>query len=89
MSTSANPSTEVVEGYDAEQLITFLKGKDFGLKNKEYKIFRRERINGRQFLKLTRERLLTHPYNFPGGPTEDLEDLIDELNKQSRFNQIV
>lgn len=89
MSTSANPSTEVVEGYDAEQLITFLKGKDFGLKNKEYKIFRRERINGRQFLKLTRERLLAHPYNFPGGPTEDLEDLIDELNKQSKFNQIV
>jgi len=75
-----------VQGYDTDQLITFLQAKNLGLKKKEYKIFRRERVIGRQFLRLTREKLLTAPYKFPGGPTEDLAELIDELNKQSMFN---
>jgi len=82
-------SFEVVKGYDVEQLVTFLREKNLGLKKKEYKIFRRERVNGRQFLLLTREKLLADPYKFPGGPTEDLAELIDKLNKQSRFNKIV
>ncbi|CAG8712086.1 10428_t:CDS:2 [Funneliformis caledonium] len=78
-------SFEVVKGYDVEQLVTFLREKNLGLKKKEYKIFRRERVNGRQFLLLTREKLLADPYKFPGGPTEDLAELIDELNKQIIF----
>ncbi|CAG8576456.1 10719_t:CDS:1 [Funneliformis caledonium] len=86
MSTSNTTTVEDVERFDTDELIHFLQTKNFGLKKKEYKIFRRERVNGRQFLHLTREKLLADPYKFPGGPTEDLANLIIELNKQSRFN---
>ncbi|GBC10461.1 hypothetical protein RclHR1_09650003 [Rhizophagus clarus] len=73
---------EVVKRYDVKQLVTFLREKNLGLKKKEYKIFHRERVNGHQFLLLTREKLLANPYKFPRRLTEDLAEFIDELNKQ-------
>jgi len=71
-----------VEGYDKDRLITFIQ---LALRRKNIKFFHREKVNGHQFLRPTREKLLANPYKFPGGPTGDLPELIVELNKQNRF----
>ncbi|RIA94134.1 hypothetical protein C1645_873652 [Glomus cerebriforme] len=43
-----------------------------------------ERVNGHQFLLLTREKLFADPYKFPGELIKDLAKLINELNNQKQ-----
>ncbi|GBB84152.1 hypothetical protein RclHR1_01080008 [Rhizophagus clarus] len=47
------------------------------LEEKDLEIIHKQRVNGRDFLKLTEEKLLRHPYNLPGGPTSRLADFAE------------
>ena len=65
MSTStAEHDSYLVENWDTETLIDFLKGLD----DDDFSILRKKKITGQDFLDMTEERLLAFPYNFPGGP---------------------
>jgi len=73
MSTSTSASTPVsghaitetetitladeVKNYDITGLISFLQGQDLGLDEEDLEIIRKEKVNGRAFLKITEEKL--------------------------------
>ncbi|GBB83699.1 hypothetical protein RclHR1_01040004 [Rhizophagus clarus] len=56
-STIIDPLVEDVKKYDTEGLITYLRGKNLGLKQEVYDILQSEDVNGHSFLRLTEERL--------------------------------
>jgi hypothetical protein len=56
----------LVENWDTETLIDFLKEQNLKLEKKHFDILREEEINGLSFLDLTREDF--ERYGFKGGP---------------------
>jgi hypothetical protein len=67
MSTStAEHDSYLVENWDTETLIDFLKEQNLKLEKKHFDILREEEINGLSFLDLTREDF--ERYGFKGGP---------------------
>ena len=67
MSTStAEHDSYLVENWDTETLIDFLKEQSLKLEKKHFDILREEEINGLSFLDLTREDF--ERYGFKGGP---------------------
>src|SRR4051812_44457815 len=70
MSTStAEYDSYLVENWDTETLIDYLKEQNLKLDDKKhYDILRKQEVDGQAFLELTKEELLASPYNFPGGP---------------------
>src|SRR3954470_15152689 len=68
-----------IKKYDTEKLIEYLRGeKDLGLSDKALEILETQEVNGRAFLKLTKEKLLRHLYNLPGGPASSLANFAKE-----------
>src|SRR2546430_17693477 len=65
MSTST-AEHDLVENWDTETLIDFLKEQNLKLEKKHFDILREEEINGLSFLDLTREDF--EHYGFKGGP---------------------
>src|ERR1700722_14569714 len=96
MSTSTSASTPVsghtttetenitladeVKNYDTTGLISFLQGQDLGLDEEDLEIIRKEKVNGRAFLKITEEKL--HSYGMPGGPASNLADFAKECKEK-------
>jgi len=70
MSTSTTEhDSYLVENWDTETLIDYLKEQNLKLDDKKhYDILRKQEVDGQAFLELTKEELLAPPYNFPGGP---------------------
>src|SRR4051812_2119387 len=69
MSTStAEHDSYLVENWDTETLIDFLKEQNLKLDDDNLGILRKQKVTGLSFLELTKEDLLAPPYNFPGGP---------------------
>src|SRR2546430_12312683 len=69
MSTStAEHDSCLVENWDTETLIDFLKEQNLKLDDDDLGILRKQKVDGQAFLELTEEKLLASPYNFPGGP---------------------
>ncbi|RGB26462.1 hypothetical protein C1646_721113 [Rhizophagus diaphanus] len=67
MSTStAEHDSYLVENWDTETLIDFLKEQNLKLEEKHYDILRNEEITGLSFLDMTEEKLRS--YGFKGGP---------------------
>jgi hypothetical protein len=67
MSTStAEHDSYLVENWDTETLVDFLKEQNLKLEKKHFDILREEEINGLSFLDLTREDF--ERYGFKGGP---------------------
>jgi len=67
MSTStAEHDSYLVENWDTETLIDFLKEQNLKLEKKHFDILRKEEINGLSFLDLTEEKF--ERYGFKGGP---------------------
>src|SRR5436190_851322 len=67
MSTStAEHDSYLVENWDTETLIDFLKEQNLKLEKKHFDILREEEINGLSFLDLTSEDF--EHYGFKGGP---------------------
>ena len=56
----------MVENWDTETLIDFLKEQNLKLEEKHYDILRNEEITGLSFLDMTEEKLRS--YGFKGGP---------------------
>ena len=68
MSTStAEHDSYLVENWDTETLIDFLKEQNLKLEEKHYDILRNEEITGLSFLDMTEEKLRS--YGFKGSPT--------------------
>src|SRR3954468_8949749 len=72
-----------IKKYKTEVLIKYLrKEEDLELSEKVFKILEKQEVNGRDFLKITEEKLIRHPYNLPGGPASRLADFAKELSKR-------
>ena len=84
MSTStAEHDSYLVENWDTETLIDFLKEQNLKLDDKKhYDILRKQEVDGQAFLELTEEKLLASPYNFPGGPAIKLAKEILALKEK-------
>ena len=67
------------ESFNTEQLISFLQVQDLGLDNDDYNLLRFEKFNGRSFLLLTQELLLS--INMRLGPILNILQLISTLKK--------
>ncbi|RIA95206.1 hypothetical protein C1645_817052 [Glomus cerebriforme] len=67
-----------IKKYDTAKLIEYLHGeKDLGLDDDDLEIIRKEKVNGRDFLKLTEEKLRS--YGMAGGPATRLADFAKEF----------
>src|SRR2546430_3815349 len=65
------------------ELINFLcKEENLELDDDDLEIIRKQKVNGCDFLKITEEKLICHPYNLPGGPVSRLADFAKEFSKQ-------
>ncbi|PKY59755.1 hypothetical protein RhiirA4_412522 [Rhizophagus irregularis] len=86
MSTStAEHDSYLVENWDTETLIDFLKEQNLRLDDKKhYDILRTQEVDGQAFLELTEEKLLAPPYNFPGGPAIKLAKEIKALKEKPK-----
>ncbi|PKC05190.1 hypothetical protein RhiirA5_421203 [Rhizophagus irregularis] len=85
MSTSiAEHDSYLVENWDTETLIDFLKEQNLKLDDDDLGILRKQKIDGQAFLELTKEELLASPYNFPGGPAIKLAKEIKALKEKPK-----
>ena len=87
-STPASTSTTVagnetvsladdIKKYDTVKLIDFLRGeKDLGLDDDDLEIIKKRKINGRAFLKITKEDLERHGMEL--GPASNIADFAKE-----------
>ncbi|CAG8652072.1 12042_t:CDS:2 [Funneliformis caledonium] len=75
----------LVENWDIETLIAFLKEQNLKLDDKKhYDILRKQEVTGLSFLKLTEEKLIAPPYNFPGRPALLLAEEIKALKEKPK-----
>ena len=83
MSTStAEHDSCLVENWDTETLIDFLKEQNLKLDDDDLGILRKQKVDGQAFLELTEEKLLASPYNFPGEPAIKLAKEIKALKEK-------
>src|SRR5256884_5097683 len=70
MSTSTTEhDSYLVENWDTETLIDYLKERNLKLDDKKhYDILRKQEVDGQALLELHEEKLLASPYNFSGRP---------------------
>ncbi|CAB4482433.1 unnamed protein product [Rhizophagus irregularis] len=83
----ANLSVEQVEALSPTELVNYLNLNKDGLflRDDHIKTLESLELAGSNFLKLTTQKLTNHPYNFPEGPVERIQDFISRLNSQSKF----
>src|SRR2546423_4717757 len=85
MSTStAEHDSYLVENWDTETLIDYLKEQNLKLDDDDLGILRKQKVDGQAFLELTEEKLLASPYNFPGGPAIKLAKEIKALKEKPK-----
>src|SRR6266511_1076271 len=72
----------MVKEFNTKELIDYLERKDLKLDEDDIKIFRKEKISGRSFLKLTEEKL--ERYGMKGGPATVLVEFIEGLSQKLR-----
>src|SRR4051794_35390584 len=85
MSTStAEHDSYLVENWDTETLINFLKEQNLRLDDDDLGILRKQKVDGQAFLELTEEKLLASPYNFPGGPAIKLAKEIKAIKEKPK-----
>ncbi len=77
---SSRTMSDVVKDFNTEELIDYLERKDLKLDEDDIKIFRKEKVAGRDFLKLTEEKL--ERYGMKGGPATRLVDFIEGLSQK-------
>ena len=83
MSTSASfPAANVVEDWDTEKLIEFLREQNLGLTEDHFKILRREEIRGRSFLRM--DEKIFKDSGFKIGPTLNLLDIINKIKGEGQ-----
>ncbi len=77
---SSRTMSDVVKKFNTEELINYLERKDLKLDEDDIKIFRKEKVADRDFLKLTEEKL--EHYGMKGGPATRLVDFIEGLSQK-------
>ena len=77
---SSRTMSDVVKDFNTEELIDYLERKDLKLDEDDIKIFRKEKVAGRDFPKLTEEKL--ERYGMKGGPATRLVDFIEGLSQK-------
>src|ERR1043165_2783285 len=72
-----------IKKYKTEALIEYLrKEEDLELSGTAIKILEKEEVNGRDFLKTTKEEFLS--YGMPGGPAKRLADFAKECKEKKK-----
>src|SRR6266496_623049 len=79
---STRTMSDVVKDFNTEKLINYLGRKDLKLDEDDIKILRKEKIAGRSFLRLTKEKL--ERYGMKGGPATVLVEFIEGLSQKLR-----
>ncbi|GBB97990.1 hypothetical protein RclHR1_03110022 [Rhizophagus clarus] len=70
-----------IKKYKTEALIEYLqKEEDLGLEEEDFEIIRKQRVNGRDFLKITEEKL--EKWGMPGGPATRLADFAKDCKNK-------
>src|SRR6266498_1143660 len=77
---SSRTMLNMVKDFNTEELIDYLERKDLKLDKDDIKIFRKEKVAGHDFLKLT-EKKLEH-YEMKGGPAIRFVDFIEGLSQK-------
>ncbi|GBB94481.1 hypothetical protein RclHR1_23620003 [Rhizophagus clarus] len=72
----------LVENWDTETLIDFLKEQNLKLEEKHYDILRKEEITGQDFLDMTEEKFRS--YGLKGGPAMRLAKKVQALKKKPK-----
>jgi hypothetical protein len=86
-STSAGNETvslaDEIKKYKTKELIDFLsKEEELELEEEDLEIIRKQRVNGRDFLKVTEEKLRS--YGMAGGPATRLADFAKECKEKKK-----
>ena len=72
---------EEIKKYKTKALIDFLcKKEDLELEEEDLEIIRKQRVNGRDFLKVTEEKLRS--YGMAGGPASRIADFAKECKEK-------
>ncbi|GBC21822.1 crinkler (CRN) family protein [Rhizophagus irregularis DAOM 181602=DAOM 197198] len=76
------PTVDEIKKYKTKELIDFLRQKedDLELEEEDLEIVRRQRVNGRDFLKITEEKL--EKWGMSGGPAARLADFSEECKER-------
>src|SRR2546429_8260795 len=70
-----------IKKYKTKELIDFLrKEEDLELSEKVFEILEKQEVNGRDFLKTTKEEFLS--YGMPGGPAKRLADFAKDCKEK-------
>ena len=77
---STRTMADVVKDLDTEELINYLQRQNLKLDNDDFAIFRKEKITGPAFLKLSKQGL--KDCGLKGGTVTVLVDFIDEIQEQ-------
>ena len=72
--------SDVIKDFNTEEFIDYLKRKDLKLNENNIKIFHKEKVAGRNFLKLTEEKL--ECYRMKGRPVTRLVDFIEGFSQK-------
>ncbi|GES81295.1 hypothetical protein GLOIN_2v1587390 [Rhizophagus clarus] len=80
--SNAEHNSYLVENWNIETLIDFLKEQNLKLDDDDLGILRKQKVNGQAFLELTKEELLAPLYNFPGEPAIKLAKEIKTLKEK-------
>jgi len=75
------PSVEEVEKWKRNDVTTFLNTmkESLDLDDEDIQKITDQKVAGLAFLRLTAEKLISPPYNLPGGPAETITGLIDTI----------
>jgi hypothetical protein len=71
---------EEIKRFKTVELISFLQEQDLELDEEDLEIIREQKVNGRDFLKVTEEKLRS--YDMKGGPASRLVDFAKECKKK-------
>jgi hypothetical protein len=76
------PSVEIVRKWKRKYVLNFLQEYIEGLDIEpgDIKVIEDNRVAGIAFLGSTRQMLINHPYNLPGGPAGAIAYLVERIN---------
>jgi hypothetical protein len=81
MKAKKEPTVDEIKKYKTKELIDFLhKEDDLELEEEDFEIIRKQRVNGRDFLKTSKKEFLS--YGIPGGPAKRLADFAEECKEK-------
>ncbi|CAG8670299.1 11049_t:CDS:2, partial [Ambispora gerdemannii] len=80
------PSAEEIKKWSPQQVLEFLEKKkdELFINKKHIKLIEDQEVSGQAFVRLTAEKLISPPYNLPGGPAETIAGLIGSITGEEQ-----